>query len=232
MFDENKMTKNIFVVLACVFVQSLLAQKDSLSINPRYLEDQIYIGITYNIFSNTPDGFVQNSLSYGISGGFIKDIPFNKKRNKGMAIGLGYVFDTYSQNIAVNSGTQSLLDDYITTENTYNIKTNSIELPIELRWRTSTLDKYKFWRVYTGISISYLLSASVSGIGDNELDGLIQDLSLEKLQYAYSLSAGYGTWNIYLRYALSPFFKTKRASEVTNSLKMNSFKIGIMFYLL
>jgi hypothetical protein len=222
--------KIIFLLLTST---SLIAQPelDSVSINPRYLEDQLYLGLTYNVFSNTPDGFVQDGFAYGFSGGFIKDIPFNKERNIGIGIGLGYTFNTYIQNLIVTENTTQQSFDVINFPDAYAIKTNSLELPIEFRWRTSTLDKYKFWRIYTGINISYVLNSDAIGVNSNELAQITKVLELERLQYAYTLAAGYGTWNFYMNYSLVPFFN-KNSTFGNESLKMSTFRLGLMFYFL
>lgn len=207
--------------------------KDStnVSIDPNYLEDQLYIGVTYNIFSNTPDGFVKDGFAYGFSGGFIKDIPFNTRRNVGIGVGLGYAFNTHIQNVVVTENNVNIRNAEL-NESTYTIKTNSLEFPLEFRWRTSTLEKYKFWRIYTGLNISYVLNSSSIGERNDELVELTEVLELEKWQYAYSLSAGYGTWNFYLHYTLNPFFKSNSTLDSGSELKMNSFKMGLIFYLL
>jgi len=205
--------------------------KDSVSIDPKYLEDQLYIGVTYNIFANTPDGFVKDGFAYGFSGGFIKDIPFNERRNIGMGVGLGYAFNTHIQNIVVTTNALNL-NQANTNQSTYTIKTNSLEFPIEFRWRTSTLKKYKFWRIYTGLHFSYVLNSSSIGERNDELIQFTEVLQLEEWQYAYSLAAGYGTWNFYLHYTLNPFFKGSSSFDDGEVLKMNSFKMGLIFYLL
>ena len=94
-----------------------------------------------------------------------------------------------------------------TYDDTYTLKTNSIELPIEIRWRTSTLKKYKFWRVYTGVTCSYILNSFA--VGESNPEGLADSkvLKVEQFQYALTLAAVYGTCNFYANYSLSPFFK-------------------------
>ena len=220
-------------LLLFLFGTEVFAQvsKDSVFIDPKYLEDQLYIGVTYNIFANTPDGFVKDGFAYGFSGGFIKDIPFNERRNIGMGVGLGYAFNTHIQNIVVTSNDLNL-NQATTNQDTYTIKTNSLEFPIEFRWRTSTLDKYKFWRIYTGLHISYVLNSSSIGERNDELIQLTEVLQLEDWQYAYCIAAGYGTWNFYLHYTLNPFFKGNSSFHDGGELKMNSFKMGLIFYLL
>ena len=43
----------------------------------KYLEDQFYLGVTYNFLMDLPEEAEQRNLSYGLQGGFIKDIPLN-----------------------------------------------------------------------------------------------------------------------------------------------------------
>jgi hypothetical protein len=49
---------------------------------------------------------------------------------------------------------------YIDAETTYNknkFSQLSIDVPLEFRWRTSTYASHKFWRIYGGLKLSYLL---------------------------------------------------------------------------
>jgi hypothetical protein len=107
-----------------------------------------------------------------------------------------------------------------------------LELPIEFRWRTSTLEKYKFWRVYTGITFSYILNSFSVGESYADVVSITKAIEVEKLQYSLTLAAGYGTWNFYVNYSLTPFFK--KNTELTNgeNLDMSTFKLGLMFYFL
>ena len=83
------MFKKIFFLLWTASNLYAQSDNDSIAINPKYLEDQIYFGLTYNIFSNTPTDFFEDGFAYGVALGFIKDIPMNKQRNIGLGIGFG-----------------------------------------------------------------------------------------------------------------------------------------------
>lgn len=219
------MTKRILFIVVCFTPVYLFAQKDSISINPKYLEDQIYLGITYNIFVNTPPGFLHDGLAYGFQSGYIRDLPFNKQRNIGMGIGVGYNYNSYVQNVVVK-------DNNATTEtNTYRFTTNNIAMPIQFRWRTSTLEKYKFWRIYTGLNLTYILGSS-SNRSNIEGTEATDTSYLRKFQTSYTLSAGYGSWNLYLDYGLNPFFNDSLKFEDGTPVKLNSFKLGLVFYIL
>lgn len=225
------MKKAFFLFLFGFSSATIYCQLDSISVAPNYLEDQLYFGITYNSFSKTPSGFIQDGFAYGLSAGFIKDIPFNKRRNFGIALGVGYSYNNYIQNII--AAENSLENGYSTTidENTYTLNTNSLEFPFEIRWRTSTLDKYKFWRVYTGVTFSYVLSSYASGESTPEAVAITKAVEVEKFQYALSLAAGYGTWNFYVNYSLTPFFKKNTSLSNGEDLDMSTFRLGLMFYI-
>jgi len=53
----------------------------------------------------------------------------------------------------------------------------------------------------------------------------------EKIQYGFTLSVGYNTWNAYLYYALNPMFKNEAKID-GESLDINAIKIGLIFYIL
>ena len=39
------------------------------------------------------------------------------------------------------------------------IETHLLELPIEFRWRESTPENYKFWRLYAGVKFGYAFAS-------------------------------------------------------------------------
>ena len=72
------MKKRTLTFFFLVVITSVFSQKDSISINQKYWEDQLYVNVTYNILNNQPDDIDANEVSYGIALGYIKDIPLNK----------------------------------------------------------------------------------------------------------------------------------------------------------
>lgn len=205
-------------------------QLDSLSIDPKYLEDQLYTNISYNTFTDTPAGFLQNGFSFGIGAGFIKDIPFNKQRNVGIGIGFGYAYNTYIHNVAVSEDIGGTRFNVETTYDNNSYRTHSVELPIEFRWRTSTLDKYKFWRIYGGVTLGYIFDFSSKFVSQTGNVAELNVPEIENFQYALSLSAGYGSWNFFVNYALSPFFEKGTILESGEELSMKTLRLGLAFY--
>jgi hypothetical protein len=201
-----------------------------------YREDQFYIGLTYNKLQNTPDNLRQNKFSSGISFGFLRDMPFNKSRTWAIAAGLGYSFNVFNDNLLINQPDPNEASGNIYTFNPDLIYTKNkmtlhyIDLPIELRWRTSTPESHKFWRVYTGLKLSYLFYDKYKFIGSAESFKVTGNDDFNKLQYGVYIATGWNTWNFHAYYGLNPIFKNAKVDG--QSIDMKTFNLGLMFYIL
>ncbi|SFC88871.1 porin family protein [Algibacter pectinivorans] len=200
-----------------------------------YKEDQFYAGITYNLLGKSPDGLSQSGFSLGFHLGFIRDMPINTDRNIAIGIGLGYSANSFNQNLLISANDASGFDYSILDDSSNYSKnkfsTHLIEVPIEFRWRTSTPTEYNFWRIYTGFKVSYVFSNTTKYLGDTEDLKYNNIDDFNTLQYGFTLSAGYSTWNFHLYYALNPIFN-KNATIDGVVLDTNAIKIGLMFYIL
>lgn len=198
-----------------------------------YREDQFYIGFTYNILQNRPDGFRQKKFSSGYSFGFLRDMPINKARTWAVAAGLGFSISNLNQNlvIAENSGDYqySILPSDLAYDKNKLIL-NYIDVPLELRWRTSTPASHKFWRVYTGFKFSYLVFSKYKfrNGGDKYSVNNIDDI--DRIQYGMYVATGFNTWNLNIYYGFNPIFKS--ASLGGEDLNVHTLNIGLMFYIL
>jgi len=198
--------------------------------NSAYLEDQIYLGITYNIINKRPSSISPNGFSNGIFIGYIKDIPVNEERNFGFGLGLGYGRNTYFQNLKISEiNNTTVFEPVDGTFNRNKFSLHSIEVPFELRWRTSTSTKYKFWRVYSGIKLGYVF-ASNSKL-KQDITTVVRNISeVNKFQYGLTLSVGYGTWNANLYYALNDIFSEANLLSNNESIEAREIRIGLIFY--
>ena len=221
-----------FVLLFILFPFTFFGQNgnDSL-ISQKYFEDQFYLGLSYNFLLNHPVGSNQRNLSYGLQAGVIKDIPLNRLGTKAIGIGAGLALNSYYSNLVANLSNNKItyrIEDNITRS---KLETHLLEFPLEFRWRTSTPSEYKFWRVYTGIKLGYLVANSSKYIGDSNTIKRSNIAEFNKLQYGLTVSAGYNTWNVHVYYALNTIFNND-ANISNESLNMSAVKIGLMFYLL
>lgn len=208
---------------------------DKAALYENYREDQFYASITYNLLNFKPDGVSQSDFSSGFHFGFIRDMPINERRNFALGIGLGLSTNSYNQNLSILETNNNLVY-LIIDESEVNVSKNKfttylVEMPLEIRWRTSTAIDYNFWRIYTGFKVGYLLYNSTkyrSEAGDQNLSNLDD---FNKFQYGLTLSAGYGTWNFNVYYGLNSIFNDN-AKLNGETIDMKSFKIGLMFYIL
>lgn len=205
------------------------------AVDSLYREDQFYVGFTYNILQQRPEGIRQNKFSTGIYAGMLRDMPINDTRTISIAAGLGYALQNYSQNLIIagdaNDPTYSVIDE---TENFYDknkLSLHFVELPVEFRWRTSTPESHRFWRVYTGVKFSYLAYSRSVYHGEPQNEIVKQNSDLNKFRYGVYLSTGYNTWNFHMYYGLNPIFK-KDAQFNGQPIDMKTLNIGLMFYIL
>lgn len=225
------MGKYFFLIFFLFGLIKIEAQTKIDTVDLKYLEDQIYVSLTYNILTNKPKDISQNGFSGGISIGFIKDIPFNSKRNYGLGIGLGYAYNADIQNLKISRENKQTVFELAQDYDTNRLVMHSLELPIEIRWRNSTPVKYRFWRIYGGFKFSYLFSIKSKYEDTNGIITTKNIPEFNKLQYGITLATGYSTWNIYLYYGLNTLFKDTVKFENEN-LKLNEFNVGLKFYIM
>jgi hypothetical protein len=202
-------------------------------IDSLYREDQFYFGFTLNTLQNKPAGLTQDKFSSGFSAGFLRDFPINKNRTVAIAPGLGFTFNNYNQNLAITESNGIPVYTIIDSNTDYNKNRFSqflVDVPIEFRWRSSTYESHKFWRIYGGFKVSYLIYDK-SLYEDSQGKIIVtNNEDFNKFQYGAYISAGYNTINVYAYYGLNSLFKSAKNS--IESVDMNALNIGIMFYIL
>lgn len=226
------MTLKQLSLLMCFFsVFSFSQAKDTIN-NTKYLEDQLYLGLNYNIIDVNINDFDMKGLSNSIALGYIRDIPFNKQRNFGIGIGLGYGRSTYYQNLKIFENNNKTVFESLgaTPFDKNKFSFHAIEMPFEIRWRTSTASKYKFWRVYTGLKMSYIFTSNAVYKNGSDKSRITNFSEVNNFQYGITLSAGYGTWNLNLYYGLRDFFNNAIINN--QALEMRDLRIGLIFYML
>lgn len=197
----------------------------------RYFEDQFYAGVTYNFITDKPTNVSQRNLSYGLQAGFIKDIPVNSDRTVALGLGLGLGLNAYYSNL-IASDTENGIEYSISTNDfrRSKLQTHLLEVPFELRFRNSTPDEYKFWRLYTGVKFGYVFNARSKFVSD-DLNTSFNNSDVESFQYGITLNLGYNTFNIQAYYSLTNLFND---NAVVNgeAITIKPLNIGLIFYIL
>lgn len=214
------------------FSQDLNPVLSPIKIDSLYREDQFYFGFTFNSLQKKPAGLIQDKFSSGFAVGFLRDMPFNKKRSLAIAAGMGFSFNTFNQNLKISNSSPKnsykIIDvgSYSKNKFTHFL----VEVPIEFRWRTSTFESHKFWRIYGGFKMGYLIyDKSVYDDSQGKIV-ITNNKDFNKFQYGVYLSSGYNSINVYAYYGLNSLFQS--AKTTTDSIDMNSLNVGIVFYIL
>jgi hypothetical protein len=235
-----KMKKLLFFTFGLFALWSSFSQttsNDSIvkPIDSLYREDQFYVGLTFHLLGDLPETVAQSGFSGGLHLGFLRDFPINARRNIAVAAGLGWSLNSYGQELFIgedenNNTIFRNLKDPLVDYDTNRFSTQEIELPVEFRWRTSTPESYKFWRIYTGFKLGYIYYfKSNFRQGDNQV--IQTDVpELDRLRLGTTFTFGYNTFNFHVYYSLNPFFKDAQLN--TSPVEITTFKLGLMFYIL
>lgn len=221
--------KKYNLIYILLFSFSIFSQtKENKVLDSLYREDQFYIGIQYCSLNNRPPDIVQDKISLGFNAGFLRDFPINKSRTLSIAPGIGYAFKNYNSNLEIS--TKSGVITYSETSNATSnyLRMQYVDFPLEFRWRNSTIDSHKFWRVYTGVKLSKLIFDNSYYISPTDKKSVKDNPDLNKTLYSIYTSMGWNTWNIYLSYGLTPIF----SSQDLFVKNINAIEIGLIFYIL
>lgn len=199
----------------------------------RYFEDQFYLGVSYNFVLNTPADFNQRNLSYGLQAGVIKDIPLNVSATRAIGIGLGLALNSYYSNLVVeelSNGFTYRIENDNRLFSRSKLETQLIEFPLEFRWRNSSAEEFKFWRIYGGIKAAYIIGTRSKLVTPDGKFGFY-NTDINRLQYGLTLSFGYNTFNLNAYYGLSDLFGNM-ASVNGSEIGFKPLRIGFIFYIL
>tara|TARA_B100000530_G_scaffold170637_1_gene107715 strand:+ start:8 stop:667 length:660 start_codon:yes stop_codon:yes gene_type:complete len=216
-------------ILLIVFFFSASISKSQNSFD-NYREDQFYLSVYYNSLGDELTSFKENKFSTSFNLGFIRDIALSKSGKFAIGFGVGLGINSFNNNLKLSSdgsNTITLLNNRdVPKKNTFNF--SELQLPFEIRWRNSSSTNYKFWRIYTGLKYSRLISSSYSFESDSQVYKL-DNLPINIDQLGFTLNIGYNTWNIGLYKSLRPFFN-KKVDNLPQVLEQ--FKLGLIFYIL
>lgn len=229
------MKRSLFLLMVGAFAGlNAQAPSDTGMTDAGYLEDQFYVGLTYNLALNKPEGVTQRNLSYGLMGGIIKDIPLNPDRDIALGIGLGYAVNSYYTNLAVSETEGGFRYQILESSDILKrskIETHLIEVPLEFRWRTSTPSSYRFWRLYTGLKFAYVIGSRSKLVTDTYSDSFY-NTDTRNFRYGLMLNFGFNTFNIHAYYALNPLFGEGTQTEDGQAVEFTPLRIGLIFYIL
>lgn len=234
--------RSLFKIILLFFALNTFAQetipatvKDTVfftKIDSLYREDQFYFGLTYNQLMNSPKGFSQDGISTGINVGFLRDMPINKNRTIAIAVGLGLSYNKYHTDLKVSEIDGARKYEIVEEDSFSRNKMEQVfvDLPIEFRWRNSTPESHKFWRVYTGFKVRYLALSKTKYVASEGTITIFNNKDFNKFQFGPYISFGYNTWNFHAYYGLNSLYKS--ATTTQGPIDFTTLNIGLMFYIL
>ena len=225
--------RNILILFLYFFSIQLICQEteNNKEIDSLYREDQFFIALNYTSLVN--QSFLsENKIPLGFNAGFLRDFPLNSKRNFAIAPGFGYSFKNYNHELLISEVNNQIrytnINGIINPSKNY-FRLQYIDFPLEIRWRTSTAESHKFWRVYTGFKLSYLVKSKSFYKDEVVTSKIVNNPDFNKLNYSAYLSLGWNTWNIHVNYGLLPLFNNPSNSDLSN---VHYLDIGLIFYIL
>lgn len=224
----------LLILAGPIFSQTEKKESEKV-IDSLYREDQFYAGVAFNLMTRLPNGGNQSGFSGSFDLGFIRDFPINKRRNLAVGIGLGISSSSFGHNILVSeteSGEDIIkpIDPKIEYENN-RFATHLIEVPIQLRWRTSTPETHAFWRIYFGVKLGYVYYFNSKFKQDNLSIKQTDANALNRFRSAAFLSFGYNIVNIQIQYDLNPMFDGT-VTDGSDKIGIKPLRIGFVFYIL
>lgn len=222
-----------FFAIAQIETTSSVSQTDT-----KYREDQFYAGFSYAMLSKLPADTRLRGLSGSLQFGFLRDFPINKRRNIALATGVGLNFNRYGQNLFIGKESDTeFIYRILGKEGPVQYSTNRLgvyiaELPVQFRWRTSTADKYQFWRVYAGLSVGYIYWSQSVFKQENNKVMTTNIADLQKWRWSASLSFGYNKINFFAKYDLNNLFKKDTYTTDGSLIELRPLQFGFIFYIL
>lgn len=227
------------ISVICLTPWTLIAQETSVfeTIEDEfYREDQFYLALSYNLLSDVPQEVATRGLIGGIHFGFIRDWPVTPKGNWALGTGIGLGYDRYGQNIIAQSSQEGLptwtIEQSPSAIEVNSLQLTTVEFPLEIRWRTSEAQSYKFWRLYAGVKWSQHLVSKTVFKGPEASETLTELSQLRKGIWYATLSFGYGIFNAQVQWGLNPLLLDVEDRVSQQSIGLRPIKLGIMFYIL
>lgn len=222
-----------FIVLS---IQQVKGQEPlTEAVDSLYREDQFYAGVTLNFLRNTPSNASRNGFSSGLRLGFLRDMPISRNRRFAVALGAGLSYDQVRHNVLIQTSSNNTQFTIISDE--VDLKKNrlsfaTVELPFELRFRTSSPTNFEFFRVYAGFTLGYTFWQKSLYVGDGTSISATQISEFNKIRLATTLSIGFDSFNAFIYYDLSPLFKDSAKLSTQEKVGFNALKLGLIFYML
>lgn len=241
--------KHFIVLLSCLQVliisgQVKKAKNDSLSTSKssrandefelkNYKDspsDRLILELNHTGWINTPAGIKMNWRSIGFNISLMFDKPIGNS-NFSIGYGIGLFSHNYHSNAEFSHRFDSIkrytVTDMVPKSGNYRINrfgTKILEAPVELRFRTKTINKFK---IMAGFKAGYIVHDFRKIFDDKGKYKLFEEQNLNRLQYGFVFRIGVEQFCFTACYYISEVFKKDRG---VNGITPYSFGIAIIPY--
>lgn len=224
--ETFRMSRSILPLLGAVFWGSFIAAQE-----PLFREDQLYLGAGVLIANANQAAFSQTDFSGQLQLGFIRDFPLTNDSRWALGLGLGYDYRSLVSNLEIvlnpNTAQPERLQWNRSNNSLQGFRQSRIVIPLELRWRTATLESDAFWRIHSGVKCSYIYRNRFQSLSATDFESFV-----DPWQFSAHLVAGFNTWNFYVEVDLLPWLKPDFPNPANNDLQLQTLQLGVLFYFL
>ncbi|MCO5248008.1 MAG: PorT family protein [Chitinophagales bacterium] len=196
-------------------------------------KDRIVINLSYDALLNLPSGMKMSGFSRGFDAYFMYDVVLGKS-NFSIAPGIGVGNNNYFHKYTISTDTDgktvfSAVDEGLKVKKS-KLALTSIDIPVELRFRTTPKSNGYSWKVAIGGKFGRIVQNKWKYKGQmrDDITSPIQDTkfkiynidNINKWRYGVFARVGYSIINVYAYYGLSDIFNNKGP-------KMTPFSVGI-----
>ena len=108
----------------------------------------------------------------------------------------------------------------------------TLDIPIQVRFRGSTAERYDFWRVYAGVTVSWVIK-DYATLNNGTFKVRYYNLPyLQNWLFTANLQVGYGKFTLRADYTLNPLFRSSRTGDIPGLGDTRSISLGLLVYIL
>ena len=192
--------------------------------------DRFILELNHTGWLNTPAGIKMSWRSIGLNISLMFDKPIGNS-NFSIGYGIGLFSHNYHSNAEFSHRFDSIkryiVTDMVPKNGNYRINrfgTKILEAPVELRFRTKTINKFK---LMAGFKAGYIVHDFRKIFDDRGKYKLFEEKNLNRLQYGFVFRIGVEQFCFTACYYISEVFKKDRG---VNGITPYSFGIAIIPY--
>ncbi len=219
----------LFIAIMTINMASAQDAKDETTVTPKHTskQERFIMDFGFDSWTKVPTGIKTDWLkSRRFEFYFMKDRAF-AAGHMAIAYGLGMSFTNVNSNgsFAIANGNTHLLqipDTLLPSQN--KLSTNFLEIPLELRFRTSPLHHGNRLKLAVGAKAGYLFQDHTK-IEDGALkEKFYNTPNLNNFRFAYTARIGYGKWSLMGYYGINSLIKKGKGDD-----QIIPFGVGIAF---